>query len=61
MDASHADLLRWGTQASYLCPMHKLLSCIIIHSENFQKWVGFTEEILKWTNSIKFFFFFFLF
>ena len=32
---------------SHLSSVHKLLSCIIIHSKNFQKWVRFTEEILK--------------
>lgn len=54
-----SDLLRGQTsQTSYLRPVHKLLSCVIIHSENFQKWVGFTEEILKQINRIKVFFLF---
>lgn len=33
--------------SSYLSSVHKLLSCIVIHTKNFQKWVRFTEEILK--------------
>lgn len=44
---------RGGMQTSYLCSMHELLGGVIIHSENFQKWVGFTEEILKQIDKIK--------
>ena len=33
--------------SSHLSSVHKLLSCIIIHSKNFQKWVRLTEEILQ--------------
>lgn len=45
--------LRGRAHTSYLCSMHKLLSRVIVHSENFQKWVWFTEEILKQINEIK--------
>lgn len=36
--------------SSHLSSVHELLSCIIIHAKNFQKWVRFTEEILKKIN-----------
>lgn len=34
--------------STYLGPMNKLLGCIIVHSEDFQKGIRFAEEILKW-------------
>lgn len=50
------DYLRRRTEkTSYLSSVYKLLSCIIVHAKNFQEWVRFTEEILKWINGINVF------